>query len=201
MPIPTFTPNYPLDGSTLGQTKKVIRDNLDGTFQTLAIDHIDNNGNPGGKPAGYHKVIHSVPQGGNPGVMPGIGQLYCKTVTPPTPSGDQALFWETGGGIVQQLTANITPVSATNGVTFLPGGLILQWGTTGNISSGTPVLFISGGFPTNNAFSVIATNLSNTNNRKLIYTSGYTKTQFIPTIIDASGNTTSAIFTWWAIGN
>jgi hypothetical protein len=62
MPIPAYTPGYPPDGSSLGQTKAVIRNNLDGTFQTLAVDHIDNNGNPGSQPAGYHTVIHQVPQ-------------------------------------------------------------------------------------------------------------------------------------------
>ena len=44
MSIPTYTQGYPPDGSSLGQTKSVIRNNLDGTFLTLAVDHVDNNG-------------------------------------------------------------------------------------------------------------------------------------------------------------
>ena len=126
MPIPTYTPGYPPDGSSLGQTKSTVRNNLDGTFQTLGIDHINNNGQPGSKPAGYHNVIHVVPQAGNPGAVTGYGQLFSKTVNSYTT--DQALFWETGAGLIQQLTVNLTPSAATNGYTFIPGGIILQWG-------------------------------------------------------------------------
>jgi hypothetical protein len=62
MAIPTYTPGYPPDGSSLGQTKSTIRNNLDGTFETLAVDHVNNNGVPGSNPAGYHTIIHQVPQ-------------------------------------------------------------------------------------------------------------------------------------------
>ena len=146
MPIPTYTPGYPPDGSSLGQTKATIRNNLDGTFQTLAIDHIDNNGQPGSQPAGYHKVIHAVPQGSDPAAIVGYGQLYSKTINSFTT--DQALFWETGGGLIQQLTANITPTAATNGSSFLPGGLIIQWGSAAAATDGTTVNF-NVTFPTN----------------------------------------------------
>lgn len=123
MSIPTFIDGYPPDGSSLGQTKAVIRDNLDGTFLTVGVDHINNNGQPGMNPSGYHNVSHMVPQASDPSAVTGYGQLYSKTI-----SSDQALFWETGNGIVQQLTANIDPTVMRNGYTFLPGGLILQWG-------------------------------------------------------------------------
>lgn len=197
MGIPTFNQGYPPDGSSLGQTKKTIRDNLDGTFLTLGVDHINNNAQPGAKPAGYHTVVHMVPQAANPATIAGYGQLFSKTV-----NADQALFWKTGNGLVQQLTTNITPSAATNGYTFLPGGLILQWGSATR-ASGVPVVFTVEGdikFP-NNCFSVQATVQSNSSSRRFIYTSGYLTTQFIPTIIDASGSTSSATFTWWAIGN
>lgn len=134
MPIPTFTEGYPPDGSTLGETKTTIRNNLDGTFQTLSVDHINNNGDPGAKPAGYHNVIHVVPQGSNPAAVAGYGQLFSKTIT--SGANDQALFWETGGGLIQQLTVNITPSASANGYTFLPGGLIMQWGFRSGAFSG-----------------------------------------------------------------
>lgn len=138
MSIPTFTPGYPPDGSSLGQTKSVIRNNLDGTFLTLGVDHINNNGQPGSQPAGYHNVTHWVPQGSNPAPITGYGQLYSKTITPVVT--DQALFWETGTGLIQQLTTNITPLAANTGYTFIPGGIIIQWGTVSipNVSSSNP---------------------------------------------------------------
>ena len=52
MSIPAFTPGYPPDGSSLGETKSVIRNNLDGTFLTLGVDHINNNGQPGSESSG-----------------------------------------------------------------------------------------------------------------------------------------------------
>jgi hypothetical protein len=147
MAIPPYNQGYPPDGSTLGQTKTTIRNNLDGTFLTLGVDHINNNGLPGTKPAGYHNVTHWVPQGADPATVAGYDQMYSKTV-----NGDQAMFLRTGNGIIQQLTTNVTPVAAANGVSFLPGGLIIQWGSVANPVTGTTVTFPLA-FP-NNIFSI-----------------------------------------------
>lgn len=142
-----FNRGYPQDNTTLGQSKTTIRNNIDGTFLTVGIDHINNNGLPGTQPAGYHNVTHWVPQGADPGAMAGYGQLYSKTV-----SGDQQLFWETGNGIVQQLTTNVTPIVGGNGTSFLPGGVIIKWGSVANPVTGTPVAFTPN-FP-HNVFSI-----------------------------------------------
>src|SRR5258706_888795 len=123
MSIPTYTPGYPPDGSSLGQTKSVIRNNLDGTFQTLGIDHVNNNGQPGGKPAGYHTVIHSVPQGSNPATVAGYGQLFAKTINSFTTV--HALFWATGDGLLQQLTVILTPTTYAYGTTYYPRASLL----------------------------------------------------------------------------
>lgn len=133
MSIPTYTPGYPPDGSSLGQTKKPIRDNLDGTFQTLAVDHVDNNGSPGSQPAGYHKVIRQVPQT-SVSTVTGYNQVFAGvpgtlvvngTTTSAIPNnGDQQLYSLTGSGILAQLTG----YSATeNGYCWI-GGILLQWG-------------------------------------------------------------------------
>lgn len=202
MPISTYTPGYPPDGSSLGQTKATIRNNLDGTFQTLGVDHVNNNGETSngltGKPAGYHNIAHFVPQGSNPAPITGYGQLYSKTINDVTT--DEALFWETGAGLIQQLTVNLTPLAAPNGYTYLPGGLILQWGT------------ISGAIK-NNLSSSINFNIpfpgGNCYNMQGTLSSGSTGS-VITTIPDAGGasfkyfvNTNSSQtinFFWWAIG-
>lgn len=210
MSIPSFTQGYPPDGSSLGETKSTVRDNLDGTFQTLAVDHIDNNGSPGSKPAGYHKVIHMVPQGSNPGAVSGYGQLFSKTVNSFTNS--QALFWETGSGLIQQLTVNLTPSAGNNGYTFLAGGLILQWGiatavTSGSFSSGTAegtVTFATSNvaFPTN-CFMVLATTRNGSSPTGSRY-AGITITAKSATTFTWSCNGSSSAangFYWMAIGN
>lgn len=131
MSIPTYRSGFPQDGSSLGSTKAQIRANLDGTFQTLAIDHIDNNGSPGSQPPGYHKTIHMVPRPGNPAPIATIGQLYTRTIT--SVATDTALFFESGGGLVSQLTMNIAPSANPNGYTYLPGGILLQWGVVNGL--------------------------------------------------------------------
>jgi hypothetical protein len=134
MPIPTYTPGYPPDGSSLGQTKSTIRNNLDGTFQTLGVDHVNNNGSPGGNPAGYHTVIHQVPQtnvttditvnqvfSGVPGTLVVDG-----TTTPFVPNnGDVQLYSLTRGGVLAQLTGLFRN---SNGYCWA-GGILFQWGT------------------------------------------------------------------------
>jgi hypothetical protein len=195
MAIPTYTPGYPPDGSSLGQTKVVIRNNLDGTFQTLGVDHINNNGAPGAQPAGYHSVIHMVPQGSNPPRVNGYGQLFSKVVNSFT--SDAALFWETGGGLIQQLTVNLTPVLATNGYTFLPGGLIYQWGV---LSSPAQAGFIT--FPVpfpNNCFNVQLTiRRDSSTGTQAVYLNGSPATNRFGYTGSSSSNT--ALF-WTAIGN
>jgi hypothetical protein len=201
MPIPEYNQGYPPDQSSLGQTKTTIRNNLDGTFLTLGVDHINNNGLPGTQPAGYHNITHWVPQAGNPVAVTGYGQLYSKTV-----NADQALFWETGNGLVQQLTTNITPSAAANGRSFLPGGIIIQWGsvTSALPNNGSVNFFAATGlaFP-NNCFNVQTTpfygvSAPNTNPISIAI-NGLTATGFNWLALSASNKYTG--FYWTAIGN
>lgn len=146
MAIPTFTPGYPLDGSSLGNTKATIRNNIDGTFQTLEIDHIDNNGNPGSQPAGYHKVIHQVTQT-NVDTVTGVNQLFSGVpgtlVVNSTPTtnvpvgGDTQLYSLSGAGILSQLTG---AVLATPGYVVV-SGLLIQWGSFNNSTGTNPISF------------------------------------------------------------
>lgn len=148
MSIPTFTPGYPLDGQSLGDSKAAIRDNLDGTFQTLNVDHVNNNGAPGSNPAGYHTVIHEVTQTTATSI-PGVNQVFSgipgslsvdATLTPAVPNnGDTQLYSLTGSGGLSQLTGYDRSVS---GYQWL-GGVLMQWGLAPGIGSDTvsPILF------------------------------------------------------------
>ncbi len=199
MAIPPFNQGYPPDASSLGQTKTTIRNNLDGTFLTLGVDHINNNGLPGTQPAGYHNVTHWVPQAGDPPTVPGYGQGYSKTVGTPA---DQQLFWKNGSGVVQQITSNIAPLVAAIGYTSLPGGIIMQWGFINNPPSGGPVPGNRVTFPLvfpNNVFSItLGPVRANTTNEVLtINSAGITTTKF--NVLTGSNNY-SRVY-WMAIGN
>jgi hypothetical protein len=133
MGIPTYVPGYPPDGSSLGQTKSTIRNNLDGTFETLGVDHVNNNGVPGSQPPGYHTIIHGVPQSSVSTVanynqvFAGVpGTLIVNGTTTPAipPDGLTHLYSLNSGGGLYQLTG---AVGNTNGYCWA-GGLLFQWG-------------------------------------------------------------------------
>lgn len=119
MTIPNFQLGYPPDGSSLGNTKLQMRDNIDGTILTLSVDHRNANQTT----PGYHTIIHQVLQGSDPAAITGINQIYSKVAAIPS-GGDTQLFSITGNGGISQLTGNHT---APNGFTWI-GGALIQWG-------------------------------------------------------------------------
>lgn len=203
MPIPSYTPGYPPDGASLGQTKSTIRNNLDGTFQTLAIDHIDNNGQPGSQPAGYHTIIHEVSQtsvntvAGYNQVFAGVpGTLVVNATPTPAipPGGHSQLYSLNSNGGLHQLTGAL----ATSTGYAWTGGILMQWGTTtastGDISVSFPV-----NFP-NNAFNVQVTAIRAAGT----YTTNFAVSNLSTTgfsIHNANSSATSLAYYWFAIGN
>lgn len=209
MGIPTYTTGYPPDGSSLGQTKSTIRNNLDGTFQTLNIDHVNNNGSPGTQPAGYHMVIHEVPQT-SVNTVTGYNQVFSgvpgtlvvnSTTTSAVPANsDQQLYSLTGGGILSQLTGHS---AATNGYQWV-GGVLMQWGIVNTPSSTGTVTFATSNvsFP-NNCFNVQVSLVahaggSGTVNTISSITGTVTKNSFN---YSYTGTTSYSAFYWFAIGN
>lgn len=134
MTIPSFTPGYPPDRSSLGQTKVAIRNNLDGTFQTLGVDHVNNNGQPGSNPAGHHTVIHQVTQT-NVSTVADVNQIFSgvpgtlvvdgNATSAIPPDGFAQLFSLNSGGGLHQLTG--ARPNAPNGYAWA-GGILFQWG-------------------------------------------------------------------------
>ncbi len=167
MTIPLYTQGYPPDGSSLGETKPVIRDNLDGTFLTLGVDHINNNGQPGSNPAGYHNIIHQVTKF-NVSTTPGVNLVFAGIpgslrvngiLTPAIPNnGDTQLYALTGAAIglsgLSQLTGNS---ALANGYQWI-GGMLVQWGTK-NGTRGSDNHF-NGGDPITVSFNDPPTNFT-----------------------------------------
>ena len=202
MSIPTFTEGYPPDGSSLGQTKSTIRDNLDGTFLTLGVDHIDNNGQPGSNPAGYHNLIHVVPQSGDPTPIAGIDQWYSKIVNFGGIGNQTQQFHMNGGGGVSQLSGTYLQ---PNGYQFI-GAVILAWGIVNSTASSGSVNFpIIYNNPTpgfsNNIYNVQCTPIvsSSSNHASTVYVQGATLTGF--TWYQADRASDQIGFYWLAIGN
>ena len=132
MPIPTFTQGYPPDGSFLGETKSTIRNNLDGTFQVFSVDHQDQNETGGGS----HNKVQLMEVGGSSppsGLSAGFETLYSQVIA----GAGEVFFTRGASGTGIQLTGPGDIVKANNGYTFLPGGLLLQWGRVNSTSNGT----------------------------------------------------------------
>jgi hypothetical protein len=207
--VAAYVRGFPQDGASLGSTKAQIRDNLDGTFDTLSIDHKNQNETN----TGYHKVIHIVSNAGDPPQVSGIGQLYTKSISS-AGNTDTSLFFETGGGGGRklQLTSNFIPVMAANGVTFLPGSAaspmpLIQWGTqaiaSGSSDSGTitfPRPFQTAVFSIQ--LQLVSKNASTSSSNNSLFVNGIanvTNSQFDWRYNGGSGDFPS--FYWVAIGN
>lgn len=141
---------------------------------------------------GWHTLVHLVPQS-SPAATLGIGELYSQTV-----NADQQLFYQSGGGVITQLTGPTAPSIVTNGFTYLPGGLLMQWGSTNAVTSSASTTIT---FPTpflSAVFSVQGTVVTNdTSTVRFSLLNAATLTQFV------TSQTSTSHFTllyWMALG-
>ncbi len=158
MTIKTFVDGYPPDGFSLGQTKTIIRDNLDGTFETFSVDHYNQNDIPGN--VGKHMFVE-MPVIANASVPNIVGQntLFIANDIYSTP---QLFMKFNGTGNNNQLTGPVLPNTVSNGYSTLPGGLLIQWGST-SVAGTTanqlyPIPFPSGNAPFVNVGCVAGSN-------------------------------------------
>jgi len=122
----TYQPGVPTGSIPLNQDYLNIENNFTQLDAQWRVDHTPLTSTSGNPPNGYHTSIHLVPQT-NPIPVTGYGQVYNQTLNDGI-NTDQTLFFLTGNGLNLQLTRNFLPVNNVNGYTFLPGGLIMQWG-------------------------------------------------------------------------
>ncbi len=166
--MPVFQPNVPTGSVPFNQDYL----NLQGNNQQLDIsmgkdhyafsDATSNNG--------YHKTIHlvdvSVTSGGNPNNLPPLnipapvaltGEIFSSESNIGL-GADSTLWWQSAAGKLAQMTVNLNPLALANGYTFIPGGLILQWGVVAPTSGDITVLFVTSNidFP-KNCFNVQVT--------------------------------------------
>ena len=147
----TFTAGQPENGQSLGASKVPIRDNFTAIVADLGINHVAINLGDQGK----HKFLQMPEQASAPTTAANEGGLYTKVGTSPAQT---SLFYR---GESSDFEYRLTrPIAASTGVfgnntayaanhtggwTFLPGGLLLQYGArTTPGTSGTitfPVAF------------------------------------------------------------
>lgn len=128
----TYT-SLPNTGQSLGQTRAAIKNNFDLIKTTVDQNHVDFDLSGAGK----HNVIQMPVTGSIPvnpippgGLVAGDANVYSKTAN----AASQIFFSPDASGNEYQLTRAIAANFATfgianNGWTFLPGGLIMKYGT------------------------------------------------------------------------
>jgi hypothetical protein len=196
-----------------------IQDNFSQLDICFNVDHVPFSNTTA--QTGYHKSIHFNPESttaipayapnnyvtatqypqGVPPTVAGIGQLFSAEVNDAI-SVDTGLYWKTGNGLQVAMTRNFTPTIAATGFTFLPGGLIMQWGSISSpIPSGGPVAGNQVTFPLTFPNAVFSITLgpvrANTTNEVLTINSvGITLAKF--NVLTGSNN--YARVYWQAIG-
>jgi hypothetical protein len=205
MSIPTFIEGYPQDNQSLGASKPVIRGNLDGTFQTLGIDHQDQNeANPG-----YHNLIHEITQTvvntltGFNQIFSGIpGTLNVNSKITPTipPNGDTQLYSLSSMGGLSQLTGSNYFNEYIGGEVqsgyFWAGGILVQFGHALSTAPSTPVSFPVT-FPTT-VFTVVGTRGQTASSDTSWGVSSLDNAGFN---FNANSASTGAVLYWIALGN
>lgn len=121
----TFTSGVPASGQSLGQTLTPIQNNFTNYFNTISVNHVA----PNISGAGKHTFSEFVTQGADPATSVNEITLYGKT----TGGATELFIRKDNSGNVYQLTTG-TPVNAATGSTFLPGGLLINWGITNSLT-------------------------------------------------------------------
>jgi hypothetical protein len=134
----TYTSNVPLSGQTLGATRPLIETNFQQIATVMAVNHEAFNASGEGK----HKFVQLTHQGSDPATAASEVVLYNKLGAGPA---EQDLFMRAqSSSDIYQLTrvdnTNFAKFATStggnsSGWTFLPGGMLLQYGS----GSATPV--------------------------------------------------------------
>lgn len=211
MPFIPYNTNIPAANNNPSVDQPDMQENTNSTESWVAVDHYGFNDNNGG----LHKQTRIVDQVAIPaGLAAGMSTLYSKLATSEGVSQESDLFFSPGtSGNQYQLTRAITGkfalfgqntnnyngigVDYDGGWTYLPGGILLQYGRLKDPDDGDIILF-----PvqyTNAPFSIQLTSVQNTSNnfRCAIQDGSITTSQF--SVYSSSSSNHKYIY-WLAIG-
>ena len=201
-----YQPGIPTGTVDLDVDYQNLQNNFEQINTTYQVDHVPLTDNTSIN--GYHEPIHfnppsttatNMPNNYPPnGIVatPGYGQIFSPQVNDGI-NIDQALYFLSGGNRLMQLTSNFVPANALNGTSYLPGGIIINWGNIALGSLGSFAASFQQPFRTN-VWSIVGlgqTTSSPTNNvyvkQASITTAGFQVQNFSASITN---------FNWIAIG-
>lgn len=119
----TYTPGIPAPTDRPSVSQGQIRTNFTQLNTIFADNHYAFNDATVAL-RGKHRTVILQQQAADPATTAQQGALYTKEY-----SSSPNLYWRRkSSGDAILMTANYTPLKAEDGYTFLPGGLLLQWG-------------------------------------------------------------------------
>lgn len=129
----SFTPNIPVSGQSLGQTRDPIRNNFTNYNNVISQDHVAPNNSGEGK----HNKSTYVAQGSPPATLSGEIAFFGQVAA----SGSTEVFLRRDAVATSyQLTGPASSGNGTllsGGTTTLLGGIILKWAVINIASAGT----------------------------------------------------------------
>lgn len=161
MSIPVYTFGIPRTGQSLGVTKVAIQSNLDSLAMTQNVDHINMNDSSGNQ--GMHKFVRFPSQITPPSSGTNEWDIFNSLLSAGASLTQEIFLQKPNNGGTYALTASaIGPINGATGVSWLAGGIYIQWSnpaldstspTPQPIQDNSPFLF-SSPFP-NQCFGVI----------------------------------------------
>lgn len=192
----TYTNNVPNPPNSPSVDVVNMQINTNSTSGIIAVDHVGFGVANGGT---HNQSTYNTLTSGNPTTSGTQGAVYTNTI-----GSDIELMYVRQNSSptpdVVQLTGPGSPNATFNGSTFLPGGILLQWGFNNALVSTTTLITFPIPFP-NNIFVVFAQPYANS------------ALSFVGQSYGTNGGTTSDFqyyvtsitnlskMTWWAIGN
>jgi hypothetical protein len=209
----TYNPLVPTGFIPLNQDYANVQANFNQINNQWLVDHVPLTTTSGTPPNGYHLNVHLVtysstvsnPPNNQPvaqptatpgiGGAPGYGQLWNAQINDGI-NPDETLYFLTGGNRNMQLTRNFVPTAEAKGATFLPGGIIMNWGfdSVGG-SGGNKIVTLQQSCPAN-FFSAVALSATSGMTVRAVSTPGaglITQVEFNTNIAGS--------FYWWVLGN
>lgn len=132
----TFTPNIPASGQSLGSSRTQVVNNFTNYLNLVSQDHVA----PNAMGQGKHNKSTYVVQGSDPTTASGEAALYALTGSAGT---EVFLIRDNIAGTKTALTTSkiAAPVASSSGISWLPGGILIQWRAVAGVSNGTAITF------------------------------------------------------------
>lgn len=170
----TFTPGIPASGQSLGNSRTQVLNNFAVLRSTIATNHIDVN-NAG---AGKHNLAEFVVQSTAPATAASEVACYSRAPAAVAEWYLQQASQISGASDVQLSNFKKgVPVAALPGFSWLPGGLLIHWGSNASVAVGTLTNF-SGSFSFPTACLVFTPILTSASSLTPISVTQLTTTQY-----------------------